>query len=76
VTGKDVLVEAIFEAVSRIEASPEGRRLAVVRAGVIAQAYQGDALTEEVFGSCADQVLHDDNDLNLRSLASAETSTH
>ena len=53
---RDVLVEAIFEAVDRQEFSPEQKRVAVVRAGLIAQAYVFDA---DLFFS-----LKQDNDVN------------
>jgi len=49
---KDVLVNAIFDAVSKMDASPDDRRLAIIRASQIAQAYNGEceSLIASVFG--------------------------
>ncbi len=73
--GNDRVVAAIFEAVACIDVSPEQRRIAVVRAGLIAQAYQGDSLAEDVFGSSSDE-FHNNDDLNLRRGSSADASAH
>jgi hypothetical protein len=52
---EDKLVGVIFEAVKAERANPEERRLAVVRAGLIAQIYGPlDSTTEKIFGSLAD----------------------
>jgi hypothetical protein len=49
---EDKLVVAIFEAIRREQATPEERRVALVRAGVIAGTYfLGDGLSESVFSS-------------------------
>ena len=58
-------MRAIFAAVNREQASPEERRLALVRAGVVASAYQGDSLVDTVFASASDSFLHQNGDLNL-----------
>lgn len=48
---EDKLVVAVFEAIRREEATPEERRVALVRAGVIAGTYfVGDGLSDTVFG--------------------------
>jgi hypothetical protein len=63
----DILVNTIFDAIRKTEASPDERRIAVIRAGLIAQTYaEGDTLTEQVFASCHESLQKNDN-LNLRS---------
>ncbi len=61
----DPLVSAIFAAINREQGSPEERRMACVRAGVIAQAYQGDLLVDTLFASTPDSLLHKDDNLHL-----------
>jgi hypothetical protein len=67
VTGRsiDQMVEAIFDSVRRKQGSPEERRSAIVRAGVIAQAYQGELLVDALFSFEGDGALHHNNDLHL-----------
>jgi hypothetical protein len=78
VTGleSDRLVAAIFDAIAREQASPEERRMAVVRAGAIAQLYMGDVLTEMIFGSAPEGVLQNDNRLDLAPRVGANTAAH
>jgi hypothetical protein len=62
----DRLLASIFDAIKKEKASPADRRMAVVRAGLVAQMYADDhSLTDNIFGSL-DQFEDDDN-LNLRS---------
>lgn len=47
----DPLVSVIFQAMKKEKATPNDRRLAIVRAGLIAQMYADDSkLTEKIFG--------------------------
>ena len=57
----DKLVKAVFEALKQETASPEDRRIAICRAGQIAQAYMGanDELLESVFGLGPNRLLDD-----------------
>jgi hypothetical protein len=71
----DPLVNAIFAAINRRQGTPEERRMALVRAGIIAQAYQGDSLVDSVFASAGDDALHDNDDLNLRSGSGSNAGT-
>jgi hypothetical protein len=61
----DALVNAILAAVNREQASPEERRMAIVRAGIIAQSYQGDSLVDVVFASTSSGLFHENDDLHL-----------
>jgi hypothetical protein len=63
--GCDRLVDAILNAVRGEQGSPEERRSAVVRAGVIAQAYQGDLLVNDLFSFNGDRAFHNNDDLHL-----------
>lgn len=66
----DKLVESLFAAVRRSDATPEERRLALVRAGLIAQAYNFSEpeLMESIFGlSSSSLALQYDGDLYLGS---------
>jgi hypothetical protein len=66
---RDPLVDAIFAAIKQEQCSPGERRLALVRAGLIAQAYQfqDEVLMDSVFASASgDRALHDNDDLHLR----------
>jgi hypothetical protein len=63
----DALVNSIFEAARKESGTAEDRRIAIVRAGLIAQAYCGSPLVEDVFGPNTAELLnllqHDkDND--------------
>jgi hypothetical protein len=57
----DSLVNKILEAARSESATPHDRHQALIRAGLIAQAYIGadSGLIEQVFGSTADLVLKD-----------------
>lgn len=61
---RDRAVEAIFELMRQQPADPEANRQAIVRAGLIAQAYCGASheLLEGVFGSATENMLQKDID--------------
>jgi hypothetical protein len=58
----DLLVTAVFAAINREHGSPEERRMGLVRAGAIAQIYQGSLLVDALFAG--DSALHDYDDLH------------
>ena len=63
--GMDTQVKLIFDAVKKGIESPRERQAAIVRAGLLAQAYANydDGLLQEVFGSGTEGVLKNDVDL-------------
>jgi len=63
--GHDVLVKAIFETVNQHKASPEDKRSAIARAGLIAQAYVVDA----------GLLFEQDNDVNRNPAARENSGT-
>jgi hypothetical protein len=65
---QDELVLAIFEAMKHAEATPHQRKGAIIRAGMIAQAYNDTGeLIEKVFGSSSRQGLNDKKNLDTLS---------
>jgi len=72
---RDRVVEAILALVRKEPADPELNRQAIVRAGLIAQAYSGcdPDLLRDVFGSGSHNVLQHDNDDDT---SAASTGAH
>jgi hypothetical protein len=72
----DKLLCVILDSIRREQASPEERRLALVRAGLIAQAYGPlDSITEAVFGSLTDKFENND-ELSLSGGSRSDKAAH
>lgn len=65
----DHLVSKIFDAVNKVSVSREEKRRAIIRAGLIAQAYNvaDEATLESVFGPLAIDLDEDKNSDSIRS---------